>query len=86
MGTGVAEAVEDDADEGATVIIDLGEHARKKVKRLRKGKGRLMEKVEDAVEQLKAEGVLAANAQTVVVVVREEPSLAGLFSDDDDDD
>jgi hypothetical protein len=68
-------------------VIDLGEHGRRAVKRLRKGEGRLMDKVEDAILSLQEEGVIDAGAaQTVVVVVREEPSLRDLFGDDDDDD
>jgi len=42
-----------------------------------------MEKVEDAIVDLQAEGVLEANVQTVVVVVREEFSLSGIFDNDD---
>jgi len=73
------------ADAGVVCVLDLGEQKRKRVKKLRKGEGRLMEKVEDAIESLKEEGVLQANAQTVVVVVREQWSLRGMMDDDDDD-
>jgi hypothetical protein len=73
-------------EKGITCVIDLGEHSRKRVRRLRRGEGRLMEKVEDAVAALQEDGVLSANAQTVVIVVRQEPSLSGMFSRDDDDD
>ncbi len=73
---------------GVVCVVDLGEQSRRRVKRLRRGKGRLMDKVERVIEDLEEEGVLKAGAQTVVVVVREEPSLGGLglFDDDDDDD
>ena len=70
-------------EKGITCVIDLGKHSRQRVRRLRRGEGRLMEKVEDAVEALQENGVLAAGAQTVVVVVRQE--AAGLFDRDDDD-
>jgi hypothetical protein len=77
-------------EKGITCVIDLGEHSRKRVRKLRRGEGRLMEKVEDAVASLQENGVLSADAQTVVIVVRQELSLAGLFDrdeeDDDDDD
>jgi len=66
-------------------VIDLGEHSRRRVRRLRRGEGRLMERVEDAVAALTENGVLSAGAQTVVVVVKQEASL-GLFGNDDDDD
>ncbi len=74
------------AEDGIVCVIDLGEHSRKRVKRLRRGRGRLMSKVEGVIEDLQEEGVLGANAQTVVVVVREEASLMGFLDDDDDDD
>jgi hypothetical protein len=67
-------------------VVDLGEYSRRSVKRLRRGHGRLMDKVEDAILSLREEGILSANAQAVVVVVREEPSLGGFFDQDDDDD
>lgn len=70
---------------GIVCVVDLGEHSRRRVRRLRRGEGRLMERVEDAVAALQENGVLASEAQTVVVVVRQEPSL-GLFRDRDDDD
>lgn len=76
-----------ESDEGGVVcVVDLGEHSRRRVRQLRRGEGRLMEKVEDAVASLTSNGVLSASAQTVVIVVRQEPSLQGLFDDDDDDD
>ena len=40
----------------------------------------------EAVASLQEQGVLNADAQTVVVVVREEWSLRGMMDDDDDDD
>ena len=86
----VSEATAAKADEkveqGVTCVIDLGEHSRRRVRRLRRGEGRLMERVEDAIAALQADGVLKADAQTVVVVVRQEPSLASMFSRDDDED
>ncbi|WP_159718332.1 DUF6200 domain-containing protein [Geminicoccus flavidas] len=69
-----------------TVIIDMGEHSRRRVRQLRRGEGRLMEKVEDALADLEEQGVIQASAQRVVIVVRQEPSLGGLFDGDDDDD
>ncbi len=60
------------ADAKAPVIIDLGKHRRKRIKDLRRGKGRLADEVSGCVEELKAAGTLASSAQTVVVVVREK--------------
>lgn len=73
------------APKGIVCVVDLGEHSRRRIRRLRRGEGRLMERVEDAVAALQENGVLDGEAQTIVVVVRQEPSLTGLFSDDDDD-
>jgi hypothetical protein len=65
------------AEKGIVCVIDLGKHSKKRIRRLRRGQGRLMERVEDAVTALHDDGVLTGNAQTVVVVVRQEPS--GMF-------
>ena len=54
------------------VVIDLGKHKRGKVKKLRRGNGPLLDEAQEAVDQLKASGQLAADAQTVIVVVREK--------------
>ncbi len=71
---------------GIVCVLDLGEHSRKRVRRLRRGEGKLMDKVEDAIAALHEEGVLDGAAQTVVVVVRQEQRLGDMFRDDDDDD
>ena len=61
------------ADKSRMLVIDIGKRKRKQVKRLRKGEGPLADEVEQTVEQLKSEGVLDSNAQTVVVVVQQKP-------------
>jgi len=71
-------------DKGIVCVLDLGEQSRRRIRSLRRGEGRLMEKVEDAVAALKEDGVLDATAQTAVIVVRQEAS--SFFDDDDDDD
>lgn len=73
-------------EKGIVCVIDIGEHSRRRVRRLRRGEGRLMEKVEDAVASLQGNGVLSEGAQTVVVVVRQESSVGGWFDRDEDDD
>lgn len=71
MATSIAEpAVK--ADDKSPVIIDLGKHRRKRIKGLRKGTGSLTEEVSGCIEELKASGAIAANAQPVIVVVREK--------------
>ncbi len=54
------------------VIIDLGRKKRKSVKKLRRGEGKLMDEVEDVIQGLQADGHIAADAQPVVVIVREK--------------
>lgn len=67
-----------DAAESDLVIVDLGNQKRKRVKQLGRGEGRLFDEVLESVGQLKAEGALRADAQTVVVVVRQKgPKLLG---------
>jgi hypothetical protein len=70
-------------DSKAPIIIDLGKHRRKRVKGLRSGTGRLAEELNGCIDELRTAGTIAANAQTVVVVVRERrrrnKSLKGLL-------
>jgi hypothetical protein len=56
------------------VVFDLGKHKSKKIKKLRKGEGPLIDEVMLAIDDLKANGLVDANAQPVVVVVREKSS------------
>lgn len=70
-------------------LIDLGRQDRTRIRKLRHGKGKLMKQVLSSTQALKDEGVLAENSQIVVVLVRENPSIAGLLDsirDDDDED
>jgi hypothetical protein len=68
------------------IIVDLDEaQPAKLVKRLRKGKGKLMRKVERIVGDLVAQGTVKATAQPVVIVVRESPPSFWDFAGDDDD-
>lgn len=61
------------------IILDLGKKKRKDVRKLRKGKGKLMTKVLDTHAQLSASGVTAPSSQAVIVVVREKPKRRGLW-------
>jgi hypothetical protein len=56
----------------APVIIDLGKKSRKKIKRLRRGEGALMDDVNQAIQELRNANKISASAQPVVVVVREK--------------
>ena len=65
--------------ENPIVVLDLGKRSKKKVKQLRKGTGRLMDRVLDTVEQLQVDGEVEADHQIVVVVVRQESDDKGMF-------
>jgi hypothetical protein len=56
----------------APIVLDLGKQRRKRVKELRRGAGRLMDEINASIEELRTAGALSADAQPVVVVVREK--------------
>jgi hypothetical protein len=69
------------------VIVDLNEaQPAQQVRRLRKGKGRLVTKVERIVGDLVQAGTVRSSAQPVVIVLRELPSPPWPFGTDEDDD
>ena len=53
-------------------LLDLGKKKRKLVKRLRKGRGKLLDRVQEELDELRADGSIDASAQTVIVVVAEK--------------
>lgn len=61
----------------APILIDLGRKKRKAVKKLRKGRGKLMDDIGEVIAELKSEGAVAEGAQVVVVVVREKRRRPG---------
>lgn len=74
-----AETTGSEPEDAATVIVDLGKHRRKRIRKLRKGRGRLFDDVQGAVEDLKSEGTIDADAQTVVVIVRQKRRRTRFF-------
>lgn len=54
-----------------SVVIDLGTRATKQVDRLRKGRGKLMDEVQECIDELAANGQVAAGAQPIIVIVSE---------------
>lgn len=66
------EAKTDESVVREPIIVDLGKHKRKRVRRLRKGRGRLAGRVMDALDDLYAEGAVEGEAQPVVVIVRQK--------------
>jgi hypothetical protein len=67
------------------VVVDLEEaQSPRMVRRLRKGTGKLMTRVERIVGDLVQAGTIKSTAQPVVIVVREVPASFWPFEEDDD--
>ncbi|HET7697807.1 MAG TPA: hypothetical protein VFK57_18990 [Vicinamibacterales bacterium] len=58
----------------APIVVDLGKRGRRAIKRLREGEGKLYAEVNDVLDGLRREGAVKADAQLVVVVVRQRRS------------
>jgi hypothetical protein len=69
----------DEAPDETTFVLDLGKKSRKSVKKLRKGRGKLMDRVQDTIEQLRADSELGASADVVIVIVKQKSRPKGLF-------
>lgn len=63
---------ESPARKASPVIVDFGKKKKKQIKRLLKGKGKLMDAVHDCVGELKSAGKVDESAAVVVIVVREK--------------
>lgn len=57
------------------VVVDMGRRKPKAVKKLRKGEGKAFDEVLEAIAEMRADGVLRDDAQTVVVIVERRPKL-----------
>jgi hypothetical protein len=53
-------------------IVDLGRHARREIDRLRKGRGPLMDDVEDAIQELRDTEAISSDVEPVIVIVAEK--------------
>lgn len=62
-------AVADNKIDNSPLIIDIGKQSRKSVRSLRKGKGKLLGKVDTQIQRLVQMGEINNDAQTVIVVV-----------------
>ena len=68
-----------DADT-SVVVVDIGKkYRRKHIRRLRKGRGKLMDKVEQLVSDLREHDSFGDNVKPVVIVVREKRRRSRLF-------
>jgi len=63
------------AKESDVIVVDLGKKRRKQIKALRRGKGKLMDRVKRCLEELKASGTISGAAVPVVIVVEEESQV-----------
>lgn len=66
------------AEKDAPIILDLGKKSRKQIRRLRKGRGKLMDRVASVIDELKADGSIKDSAQPVIIVIRQR-AKTGLF-------
>lgn len=57
--------------ESKIIVLNLGSKSRKKVKRLRRGKGPLMDDVQEAIQEVQQAGAIPAGTPIVVAVVKE---------------
>jgi hypothetical protein len=54
------------------IVIDLGKRSRKKVRRLRRGKGPLLREAGEVIADLQESGRIDGDAQVVVLVVQKK--------------
>lgn len=53
------------------LVVDIGKkQSKRRIRQLRKGRGRLFDKINDTVAGLKTEGAIKDNVQPLVIVVR----------------
>lgn len=54
------------------IVLDIGKHDSESLKKLRKGKGKLLRKVTNTVDQLREANQIHPNAQIILVIAREK--------------
>ena len=92
MATSTAEdrKVEVPGEKAPLVVVELAKRrSPEQIKRLRKGRGKLVGDIEETIAELVNSGTVKADVQPVVIVVRETslaPLLALTGDDDDDED
>src|SRR5262249_1048673 len=89
-GTSTAEHREhrpvEKSDKPQIVVVDLGKRqTAKQVRRLRRGRGKLMARVEGIVNDVVTAGTVKASAQPIVIVVREDMSELFDYHDEGDE-
>jgi hypothetical protein len=66
-------------EENAPIIIAMGRKSKKSIKAMGEGHGRLLEEVSATIEDLKSNGTISANAQPIIVVVKQREPKRNLF-------
>ena len=61
----------DEVPERKIIILDFGNKSRKKIKRLRRGKGPLMKNVQEALQEVQQSSEIPAGSPVVVAVVKQ---------------
>ena len=61
----------------AMVVVDIGKRKRKQVRDLKKGSGKLVGRIEEAIAQMKTDGTLDPASPTVVVIVEKKRRPVG---------
>ncbi|MCB0001625.1 MAG: hypothetical protein KDI07_04925 [Anaerolineae bacterium] len=64
-------------EQKSMLLLDLGTKSKKNVRRLRKGRGKLLNRINSTIEDLKADGEIDENSQVVVVVVKQRDRKRG---------
>ena len=78
--TGAAPRGTDKASGSQLLVVDLGKRqSPKQLKRLRKGRGELVGRIDQIVNDLVEAGTVKAGAQPIVIVVRERMDLPTLW-------
>lgn len=61
------------------LIVDLGRRKKKDIKQLRNGTGKLIDEINECIRELVNAGSCSADAQPVVVIVREKRKTGGML-------
>lgn len=77
-------ATSGETNSGNLVVVDMGSHTSKRVKSLKKGRGKLMRKVDEVVADLQTDDLVPEDATVVVVIVKQKTGMADMFDLDDD--
>jgi hypothetical protein len=55
------------------IIVELGEYTRKQIRKLRRGRGKLYDALNEVTSELERTGSVSGSVQPIVLVVRERP-------------